>query len=144
MSRPQGCAKFGDRLGIGAAQWALAVGATVGGLVLNGCAPVAVVGAAVVVNEEFADNAQVAIVKEDVAFVWASVKSTMTHMTTDLLQVDEDIQAVRTYVENSQVTVQVERYDIGETRIRTAAKTLLVYNDEVARMVQERIVADLR
>lgn len=140
MSRPKGCA----RTRVGAAHRALASVVGIFGLALNGCAPVAVVGAAVVVNEEFADNAQVAIVKEDVAFVWASVKSTMTHMTTDLLQVDEDIQAVRTYVENSQVTVQVERYDVGETRIRTAAKTLMVYNDEVARKVQERIVADLR
>jgi hypothetical protein len=140
MSRPKGCARIGN----GAARRALAPLVAIVGLALNGCAPVAVVGAAVVVNEEFADNAQVAIVKEDVAFVWASVKSTMTHMTKDLLQVDEDVLAVRTYVENSQVTVQVERYDVGETRIRTAAKTLMVYNDEVARMVQERIVADLR
>ncbi len=140
MSRPKGCARIRTE----AARWALAAAVAVGSLALNGCAPVAVVGAAVVVNEEFADNAQVAIVKEDVAFVWASVKSTMTHMTTDLLHVDEDVLAVRTYVENSQVTVQVERYDVGETRIRTAAKTLMVYNDEVARKVQERIVADLR
>jgi len=108
------------------------------------CAPVAVVGAAIVVNDEFADNAQVAIVKDDVAYVWASVKSTMTHMTTDLLEVNEDLKAVRTWVENAQVTVQVERYAVGETRIRTAAKKLMIYNDEVARMVQERIVADLR
>jgi hypothetical protein len=149
MSRPKGCASI--EIGTTrrahatrAARCALVIGAAMGGLALSGCAPVAVVGAAIVVNEEFADNAQVAIVKDDVAFVWASVKSTMTHMTTDLLQVDEDAQAVRTYVENSQVTVQVERYDVGETRIRTAAKTLMVYNDEVARMVQERIVADLR
>ena len=140
MSRPKGCA----RIGTGTARLALCIGAAFGGLALHGCAPVAVVGAAIVVNEEFTDNAQVAIVKEDVAFVWASVKSSMTHMTTDLLQVDEDVFAVRTYVENSQVTVQVERYDVGETRIRTAAKTLMVYNDEVARKVQERIIADLR
>ena len=40
--------------------------------------------------------------------------------------------------------MQVERYAVGETRIRTAAKKLMIYNDEVARMVQERIVADLR
>lgn len=110
---------------------------------LPACAPVAVVGAAIVVNDEFADNAQVAIVKQDVNYVWASVKSSMTHMTNDLLEVDEDLRAVRTYVEGAQVTVQVERYDVSETRIRTAAKKLLVYNDEIARLVQERLVADL-
>ncbi len=107
------------------------------------CAPVAVVGAAIVVNDEFADNAQVAIIKQDARYVWASVKSTMTHMTTDLLEVDEDLRALQTFVEGAQVTIQVERYDVNETRIRTAAKKLLVYNDEIARMVQERIVADL-
>lgn len=140
MARPKGWAS--NRFGTWSGR--LAALAAVGGLALHGCAPVAVVGAAIVVNQEFADNAQVAIVEDDVAFVWASVKSTMTHMTTDLLQVDEDVLAVRTYVDNAQVTVQVERYDVGETRIRTAAKKLLVYNDEVARKVQERIIADLR
>lgn len=123
--------------------FALAVcGITV--LALQACAPVAVVGAAIVVNDEFADNAQVAIVKEDVAYVWASVKSSMTHMTRDLLEVDEDVRAVRTYVDGARVTVQVERYDVNETRIRTAAKKVVVYSDDVARMVQERIVSDLR
>jgi len=108
------------------------------------CAPIAVVGAAIVVNEEFTDNAQEVVLKQDVSYVWASVKSSMTHMTSDLLEVDEDLKAVRTYVDGAQVTVHVQRYDVGETRIRTAARKLLVYNDEVARMVQERLITDLR
>lgn len=111
---------------------------------LGGCAPLAVVGAAVVVNDEFMDHAKFDIVKQDVDYVWASVKSTMAHMTTDLLQVDEDMRALQTYVDNALVTVQVERYDLGETSIRTAAKKLLVYNDDIATMVQDRIASDLR
>jgi hypothetical protein len=95
MSRPKGCASIGIGTARGApatraARIVLTIGAAVGGLALNGCAPVAVVGAAIVVNEEFADNAQVAIVKQDVAFVWASVKSSMTHMTKDLLELVSD------------------------------------------------------
>jgi hypothetical protein len=120
--------------------------AGIGALALCGgaCAPLAVVGVAIVVADEFADNAQVAIVKDDPDYVWASVKSSMSRMTRDLLDVDEDLRALQTYVDGALVTIQVERYDVGETRIRTAAKKMLVYNDEIARMVQERLVADLR
>lgn len=108
------------------------------------CAPVAVVGAAIVVNDEFADNAQVAIVEGDPEFVWACVKSTMTHMTTDLIDVDEDLKAVQTYVDGALATVQVQRYDVDKTRVRTAARKYMIYNDDVARMIQERIMSDLR
>ena len=109
-----------------------------------GCAPVAVVGTAILVNDEFVDNAQTVIVPYKVDRVWAGAKSTLSHMTSDLLDVDNDLRAVKTYVDGAEVIVQVETYDVGQTRIRVAAKRYLVYSDEVAANVRNRIDRDLR
>ncbi|MEM9800115.1 MAG: hypothetical protein AAGA20_07295 [Planctomycetota bacterium] len=107
------------------------------------CAPAAVVGTAIIVNDEFVDNAQTTIVPYDVDYVWASSKSTLSHMTSDLLDVDEDLHTVETYVDGAQVLLQVERYDVEQTRIRVAARRYLVYSDEVAAGVRDGIVRDL-
>lgn len=119
----------------------LAAGALFGA---NACAPMAVVGAAIIVNDEFAQNAQTVIVPFDVDTVWAKAKSTLSHMTSDLLDVDNDLRAVKTYVDSAEVIVQVETYDVGQTRIRVAAKRYLIYSDDVATNVRDRIDRDLR
>ncbi|QDV07588.1 hypothetical protein Poly30_31140 [Planctomycetes bacterium Poly30] len=111
---------------------------------LGGCAPMAVVGTAILVNDEFVDNAQTVIVPHDVDVVWTGAKSTLSHMTSDLLDVDNDLRAIKTYVDGAEVIVQVETYDVGQTRIRVAAKRYLVYSDEVAINVRNRIDRDLR
>lgn len=114
------------------------------GTALTGCAPMAVVGTAILVNDEFVDNAQTVIVPYEVETVWACTKSTLSHMTSDLLDVDNDLRAVKTFVDGAEVIVQVETYDVGQTRIRVAAKRYLVYSDEVAANVRNRIDRDLR
>ena len=107
------------------------------------CAPVAVVGTAILVNDEFVQNAQTVIVPYEVDFVWKSARSTLSHMTSDLLDVDNDVRAIKTYVDSAEVIVQVETYDVGQTRILVAAKRYLVYSDEVAINVRNRIDRDL-
>ena len=109
---------------------------------LGACAPLAVVGTAILVNDEFVDNAQTVIVPYEVDYVWKSARSTLSHMTSDLLDVDNDLRAIKTYVDGTEVIVQVETFDVGQTRIRVAAKRL-VYNDEVALNVRNRIDRDL-
>ncbi len=80
----------------------------------------------------------------EVDYVWACAKNTLSHMTTDLLDVDNDLRAIKTYVDTSEVIVQVETYDVGQTRIRVAAKRYLVYSNDVAVNVRNRIDRDLR
>ncbi len=103
----------------------------------------AVVGTAILVNDEFVDNAQTVIVPHDVDYVWKSARSTLSHMTSDLLDVDNDLRAIKTFVDGAEVIVQVETFDVGQTRIRVAAKRYLVYSDEVAVNVRNRIDRDL-
>ena len=109
----------------------------------SSCATAAVAGTAVLVNEEFVDNSQSVIVPYDVEYVWAAAKSTISHMTSDLLDVDPDLRTIQTYIDGAQVTVQIQTFDVGQTRIRVAAKRYLVYSDEVAVSVRDGMVRDL-
>ena len=114
-----------------------------GATLSSSCAVPAAAGAAVLVNDEFVDNSQSVLVPYDVEYVWAAAKSTLSHMTTDLLDVDSDLRTITTYVDGAEVTVQVQTYDVGQTQIRVAAKRYLVYSDEVAASVRDGIVRDL-
>ncbi len=110
---------------------------------VSSCATAAVAGTAILVNEEFVDNSQSVIVPYDVEYVWAAAKSTLSHMTSDLLDVDPDLRTIQTYIDGAQVTVQIQTFDVGQTRIRVAAKRYLVYSDEVAVSVRDGMVRDL-
>ena len=107
------------------------------------CAPAAVVGTAILVNDDFADNAQSVVVPYDVDYVWAAAKSSLSHMTDDLLDIDTDLRTITTYVDGAQVLVQVETFDATQTRVRVAAKRYLVFSDQVAANVRDGIERDL-
>lgn len=113
------------------------------GSALGGCAAVAVTGAGLIVTEEFQDNAMTATVEEDVEVVWASAKASLANMTDALIHWDDDHRAAQTRIDNAVVTVEVRNWDVGETQIRVAAKKVLVYNAELAEMIQRRLVQDL-
>ncbi len=113
------------------------------GSMLPACAPVAVVGTAILVNDEFADKAQSVIVDYPSDYVWAAAKSSMAHMTDDLLDIDADLRTIKTYVDGALVLVQIETFDVGQTRIRVGAKRYLVFSDEVATNVRDGIQRDL-
>ena len=109
----------------------------------SSCAPVAVVGTTIVLNEEFTEKSRSKIVADDVELVWASAKSSMSHMTDDLLDVDGDLKAIRTFVDGAEVTVRVQTFDVGQTMISVYARRYLVFSDEVAGNVLHSIVRDL-
>jgi len=109
----------------------------------SGCAAVAVTGAGLIVTEEFQQHAMTATVEEDVDVVWASAKASLANMTDALIHWDDDHRAAETRIDNAVVTVQVRNWDVGETQIRVAARKVLVYNPELAEMIQRQIVRDL-
>lgn len=114
-----------------------------GASALPSCAPVAVVGTAIIINDEFVDNAQTTTVPYDLDYTWACAKDTMSHMTSDLIDVDEDLRTIQTYVDSALVTVQVETFDSTQTRVRVAAKRYLIYNDEIAKSIRDSLTRDL-
>lgn len=110
---------------------------------VTSCAPAAVVGTAILVNDDFADNAQSVVVPYDIDYVWAAAKSSLSHMTDDLLDIDPDYRTITTYVDGAQVLVQIETFDATQTRVRVAAKRYLVFSDQVAANVRDGIERDL-
>ena len=108
-----------------------------------GCQVVAVAAASVVVTEEFQKNALVATVPENTDLVWKSAKATLAHMTTDLVHTDEDVRAATTRIDDAIVTIHVSTFDVNNTTIKIAAKKDLLYSQEIAEMVQRRVIKDL-
>ncbi len=113
-------------------------------LLASSCAVAAVTLGAVVVGEEFRNNAEVATVPGDTEYVFRSAKSSLAHLTDALLHVDNDYRAIETKVDEAVDTVHVETFDTGNATIRVTAKKLLVYSPEIAKLVMNRIVTDLR
>lgn len=107
------------------------------------CAPAAVVGTAIIVNDEFAEKSQSVVVGFDADYVWAAAKSSLSHMTDDLLDIDPELRTIKTYVDGAEVLVRVQTFDVGQTRISVAARRYLVFSDEVAINVRDGIERDL-
>lgn len=109
----------------------------------SGCAAVAAGASVVVVTDSFMANAITVSVEEDVELVWPSVKATLANMTDALIHVNEDERLAETRIDNAVVTVYVKTSNVRETEIRITAKKILIYNGEIASMVQRRIVKDV-
>lgn len=109
-----------------------------------GCQVAIPVAGAIVVSEEFQDNAVSTTVPEKTEVVWPSVLSSLSGMTDALIHRDDDHYAAHTRVDSGVVTVHVWQPDNGETQIRVAAKKYLMYNNELSQMVMDRIVNELR
>lgn len=107
------------------------------------CEVAAVAVAAVVVTEDFQKNALVATVPEDADLVWKSAKSSLAHMTEALIHVDNDVRAAKTTIDDATVVVYVKTFDVERTTIQITAMKYALYSQEIAEMVQRRIVRDL-
>ena len=110
---------------------------------LGGCAIVAVTAGAMVVNDEFQDRAQSAIVPTDAELAYKSSLATLSEMTTALIHRDDDVMVMQTRVDYGVVTVQVREISTGETEIRVLAEKALLYSSELSSIVLDRITNDL-
>jgi len=99
--------------------------------------------AAVMLSQEFTQNARVAYIQEEADMVWLNVKSSLSHMSLDPINVDNDLRAAQAWVDGAQVTVHVETYEVGETQLSVAAKKLGLYNGQVADDVLLRLRRDM-
>ena len=114
------------------------------GLLTSGCAAVLVASTAVVLTEEFQDNAIKMTVEQDAEMVWASAKSSLAHMTDDMIHTDEDLKSAVTKIDGAEVSVAVQNWNTGETRVRVMAKEFLIYRNELANRVCDVIAKDLK
>lgn len=113
------------------------------GLLASGCAAIVVASTAVVLTEEFQDNATTVTVEQDAEMVWASAKSSLAHMTDSMIHTDEDLKTAITEIEGAEVSVAVKNWNTGETRIRVMAKKYVVYDRDLANRVCDLIAKEL-
>ena len=113
---------------------------------LGGCRsePLAVVVITSNIADEWRENALTADVRMDADQVWLSACRTMSAASATILDVDEAHRAIQTRVDNAVVVVHVMQWDVDETRIYVEAQKYMLHSPEVAQLVMERIVSDLR
>ena len=114
-----------------------------GGAILSGCVVAAVGLTAAVISQEFTKNAQLAFMQEDHRVVWEQVKLTLNELAPEPVQIDDEIQAARCSINGAAVTVYVEIFDVGETKLSVTARKWGFYNAATAKSIITRIKRDL-
>lgn len=111
----------------------------------SGCAAAVFgVGAGVVLSQEVTDNqTHLAHLNEDPARVWVVTKSTLSHLASEPIHVDEDLRQVIGRVDGHTVTISVETYDQNRCLLRVGAKRFGVTHGETAERVLNRVIARL-
>ena len=114
-------------------------------LILPGCVALLGVGAGIVISQDILDNeTYVAQLQEDVDVAWAVAKSSLSHQSESPLEVEDDLRTARGLVDDADVIVSVEAYDLNRCRMSVSASKYGISNGEIAEMVFDRILKDLR
>ena len=111
---------------------------------LSGCVALAAGAAgAMVVNDVMENKTYVAQFNMDADEVWHSAKATVSHASTDPIEVDRDLRSVRAKIDGAVVEVSVETFDLNQSLLRGEAKKYGVINGEIANMVLQSIIDDM-
>lgn len=112
---------------------------------LGGCAAAVLgVGAGVVISQEVGENnSHLAHLNEDPARVWVVTKSTLSHLASEPIHVDEDLRRVSGKVDGATVDISVETYDQNRCLVRVGARRYGIANGETAEMVLNRLLTRL-
>ena len=111
---------------------------------LQSCWAIAVGAGAILIQQDLTDaTSYTAIVDQDSRRVWASTKATISHMSLDPIEVDEDMYTVEARVDSAWTKVTVETQANGKSLVIVKAKKVGMYNGPVADNVLRQILADL-
>lgn len=109
------------------------------------CAAVLGVGAGVLISQEMVDN-QTYVARLDLGSerMWPSAKTTLSHLSLKPIDVDDDLRVAIADIDQAKVTVAVETYDLNQSILRVSAKKYGVASGEIAKMVLDKILDDLK
>ncbi|MCP3919921.1 MAG: hypothetical protein GY711_30695 [bacterium] len=110
----------------------------------SGCIVTAAAVTGVAVSQEFIDNANSAYLEAETAEVWIASKSVLTRLALDPIETDEKITAAGANVNGARVTVRVEPFDDGQTKLSVGAKKYGFYQADLADDILNRIRRELR
>ncbi|MBK7876662.1 MAG: hypothetical protein IPJ77_13105 [Planctomycetes bacterium] len=107
---------------------AIGVGAVAGGLLL----------------QETNDNSvYIGQLNASGATTWAQTKVTLSNLSLKPITVDNEAMKATAEIDDAKVTVECSTYDLNKSEIRVSAKKYMVNNGQIAKMVFDKIVADL-
>jgi hypothetical protein len=109
-----------------------------------GCHLMAVGAASVVLTQEFTKHAHVHLITMDTGLVWAHAKATLGELSDGPVDADNDARAASATLDGAKVTLRVQRFDEGRTRISVTARKWGLYDDAEAERVLEKIKRGLR
>lgn len=112
---------------------------------LPGCLAVAggIAGGVLLSSDVLDNSVYVAQLDSDAAKVWSSVKVTLNHASLKPIEADEDLRKATAEIDGAKVTAAVETYDLDRSVLRVSAKKYGVNNGEIAKMIYDKIIADL-
>jgi hypothetical protein len=111
---------------------------------LPSCLLVAGGAAGYVVSQEvLPGNVHTSQVLVDVETTWASAQETMRNKAEDGIKTTDYPRRIECVVAGANVEVQVEAYDLNRTLIRVKASRFLSADNDVAKLVLNKIVDDL-
>lgn len=74
---------------------------------------------------------------------WAQTKVTLSNLSLKPIEVDNEAMKATADIDDAKVTVTVSTYDFNKSEIKVSAKQYMVNNGQIARMVFDKVVADL-
>lgn len=112
--------------------------------VSTSCAAAAAGAAAVLISQDVLDNnVYVARLDRSADLVWASSKVALSHLSPKPYDVQDDIRQAIADVDDAKVTVTVDTYDLNRSTLRVSARKFGVNNGEIAKIVYDKILAEL-
>lgn len=112
---------------------------------LQGCAALAVgTGVGLVAGPEVVNtNVYVGQLNASGNTTWAQTKVTLSNLSLKPIAYDDEAMRATADVDGATVTVECSVYDLDRSEIKVSAKKYMVSNGQIAKMVFDKIIADL-
>jgi hypothetical protein len=111
---------------------------------LQSCAAVAVgAGAGLLGAQEMDNNVYVGQLNSSGSTTWAQTKVTLSSLSLKPITVDDEAMRATAEIDDGKVTVEVSVYDLNKSEIKVGARKYMVNNGQLAKMVFDKIIADL-
>lgn len=111
---------------------------------LSGCAVVAGAAAGgVIANETMDSSVFVGQLTNNADMTWATAKVSLSNMSLKPIAYDNEGRSATAEIDDAKVKVEVFTYDMNKSEIRVSAKRWYGSDGKIAKMVFDKIVADL-
>ncbi len=105
---------------------------------------VAAVGTGVMAGQVlFEDNTYIGHINVETGRTWAQTKTTLSHRSSQPVDVDEAHRKIVADIDSVTVTASVETYDVNVSVLRVSAKKYGFADNEMAKMMFDRITEDI-